>query len=94
MQEEDPNTKKSVMNRIELLKTLSRFLNEAMMGAAKGIQPDDDLAQRGLDSMGTVEFVTLVEEEFGLEEITPEEISRIATLNDAADLVLARLEGT
>ena len=94
MQEEDPNTKKSVMNRIELLKTLSRFLNEAMMGAAKDIQPDDDLAQRGLDSMGAVEFVTLVEEEFGLEEITPEEISRIATLNDAADLVLARLEGT
>ena len=94
MQEEDPNTKKSVMNRIELLKTLSRFLNEAMMGAAKDIQPDDDLAQRGLDSMGAVEFVTLVEEEFGLEEITPEDISRIATLNDAADLVLARLEGT
>ena len=94
MQEEDPNTKKSVMDRMDLLKTLSRFLNEAMMGAAKDIQPDDDLAQRGLDSMGTVEFVTLVEEEFGLEEITPEEISRIATLNDAADLVLARLEGT
>lgn len=94
MQEEDPNTKKSVMDRMELLKTLSRFLNEAMMGAAKDIQPDDDLAQRGLDSMGAVEFVTLVEEEFGLEEITPEEISRIATLNDAADLVLARLEGT
>ena len=83
-----------MMDRIQLLKTLSRFLNEAMMGAAKDIQPDDDLAQRGLDSMGTVEFVTLVEEEFGLEEITPEEISRIATLNDAADLVLARLEGT
>lgn len=94
MQEENPNTKKSVMDRMDLLKTLSRFLNEAMMGAAKDIQPDDDLAQRGLDSMGTVEFVTLVEEEFGLEEITPEEISRIATLNDAADLVLARLEGT
>ena len=94
MQEEDPNTKKSVMDRMDLLKTLSRFLNEAMMGAAKDIQPDDDLAQRGLDSMGTVEFVTLVEEEFGLEEITPEDISRIATLNDAADLVLARLEGT
>lgn len=82
------------MDRIQLLKTLSRFLNEAMMGAAKDIQPDDDLAQRGLDSMGTVEFVTLVEEEFGLEEITPEEISQIATLNDAADLVLARQEGT
>lgn len=94
MQEEGPNTKKSVMDRIELLKTLSRFLNEAMMGAAKDIQPDDDLAQRGLDSMGTVEFVTLVEEEFGLKEITPEEISRIVTLNDAADLVLARLEDT
>jgi len=94
LQEENPNTKKSVMDRMDLLKTLSRFLNEAMMGAAKDIQPDDDLAQRGLDSMGTVEFVTLVEEEFGLEEITPEEISRIATLNDAADLVLARLEGT
>ena len=94
MQEENPNTKKSVMDRMDLLKTLSRFLNEAMMGAAKDIQPDDDLAQRGLDSMGTVEFVTLVEEEFGLEEITPEEISRIATLNDAADLVLVRQEGT
>ena len=78
------------MDRIQLLKTLSRFLNEAMMGAAKDIQPDDDLAQRGLDSMGTVEFVTLVEEEFGLEEITPEEISRISTLNDAADLVIER----
>ena len=87
MQEEDSITEKTEMDRKQLLNTLSRFLNEAMMGGAKDIQPDDDLAQRGLDSMGTIEFVTLVEEEFELEEI-----SRIATLNDAADLVLAREE--
>jgi|TARA_B110001454_G_C12479004_1_gene333545 acyl carrier protein len=93
MREDEPKHEKSIMDRNELLNTLSRFLNEAMMGAAKDIQPDDDLAQRGLDSMGTVEFVTLVEEEFGLDEITPEEISRISTLNAAADLVLTRRAG-
>lgn len=80
------------MDRAELLKKLSTFLNEAMMGAAKDVQPDDNLAQKGLDSMGTVEFVSMVEEEFALEEIRPEEISKIDTLNDAADLVIARLE--
>ena len=47
------------MEREELLKKLSAFLNEAMMGRAKDVSPDDDLADKvGLDSMGTVEFVT------------------------------------
>ncbi len=80
------------MERDELLKKLSEFLNEAMMGRAADIKPDDDLAKKGLDSMGTVEFVTLVEEEFGLDEVRPDEIASIKTLNDAVDMVLGRLE--
>ena len=80
------------MDRNELLTKLTEFLNEAMMGRAADIKPDDDLAKIGLDSMGAVEFVTLVEEEFSLDEVSPDEISRIKTLNDAADLVLGRIE--
>jgi len=79
------------MDRKELLEKLSEFLKEAMVGRVSGIDPDDDLTEKvGLDSMGTIEFVALVEDEFGLERLTPEEISCIRTLNDAADLVLSK----
>lgn len=81
------------MERAELLEKLSEFLKEAMVGASPDVAPHDDLAEKvGLDSMGAVDFVTLVEEEFGLEQLSPEEISGIRTLNDAADLVLGKME--
>ncbi|MFT5469662.1 MAG: acyl carrier protein [Verrucomicrobiales bacterium] len=79
------------MNRDELLGKLTDFLNEAMMGRATDITPDEDLLKKGLDSMGAVEFVSQIEDEYGLDEVSPEEITKLKTLNDAADMVLAKL---
>ena len=81
------------MDRVELLEKLSTFLNEAMMGRAEGIQPDEDLRAKGLDSMGAVDFATMIEEEYGLEEFDPEEVFNLQNLNDAADLVLSKIDG-
>ena len=42
------------MERDKLLEKLTSFLNEAMMGRADGVKPDDSLSKLGLDSMGTM----------------------------------------
>jgi acyl carrier protein len=80
------------MDRQEVLDKMSEFLKEAMMGRVSEVKPDDDLARDiGLDSMGAVEFISMVEDEFDI-SVTGEELSNIKTLNGAADLVLKKIE--
>jgi len=80
------------MDRQELLEKMSEFLKEAMMGRVSEVKPDDDLARDiGLDSMGAVEFISMVEDEFDI-SVTGEELSNIKTLSGAADLVLKKME--
>ena len=80
------------MDRQELLEKMSEFLKEAMMGRVSEVKPDDDLSRDiGLDSMGAVEFISMVEDEFDI-SVTGEELSNIKTLNGAADLVLKKIE--
>ena len=75
------------MDRQVLLDQMTEFLKEAMMGRVSEVKPDDDLARDvGLDSMGAVEFISMVEDEFNI-SVTGEELSNIKTLNGAADLV-------
>lgn len=78
------------MDRTELLKKMSEFVKEAMMGRVSAVRPEDDFASDiGMDSMGAVEFVTMVEDEYGI-SVDSGELADIKTLNDAVDLVLKK----
>jgi acyl carrier protein len=80
------------MKREDLLQQMSDFLKEAMMGRVGEVKPEDDLASDvGLDSMGAVEFVGMVEDEFGI-SVNTDELSSIKTLNHAVDLVLEKVK--
>jgi acyl carrier protein len=80
------------MKREDLLQKMSDFLKEAMMGRVGEVKPEDDLASDiGLDSMGAVEFVGMVEDEFGI-SVNTDELSSIKTLNHAVDLVLEKVK--
>ena len=80
------------MDREELVKKMSGFLKEAMMGSVSEVKPEHDLADDiGMDSMGAVEFITMVEEESGI-SVNAEELANIKTLSDAVDLVLKKVD--
>lgn len=81
------------MNREELLDKMADFLKQALMSrASEEIAPDDNLAEDlGLDSMGAIEFVGLVEDEYGI-SVSPDEIATIRTLNDAVDLAARKID--
>jgi len=79
------------MDRENLLNKMADFLKEAMMGRVSEVKPEDDLADDiGMDSMGAVEFITMVEEEYGI-SVNAEELADIKTLSDAVDLVLKKV---
>jgi acyl carrier protein len=80
------------MDRGELVKKMSQFVSEAMMGRVSEVKPEDDLANDiGMDSMGAVEFVTMVEDEYGI-SVAAGELADIKTLNDAVELVMKKME--
>ncbi len=79
------------MDREELVKKMSGFLKEVTMGRVSEVKPEDNLADDiGMDSMGAVEFITMVEEEYGI-SVNAEELADIKTLSDAVDLVLKKV---
>ena len=80
------------MKREELIAALSGFLKEALRLKDTHIGPQDNLMEKfGLDSMGAVEYVIKLEEEFDI-SISDEEMQTVFTLNRAADLVLEKLQ--
>ena len=79
------------MKREELIAALSDFLKETLRLKNTHIDPQDNLMEKfGLDSMGAVEYVIKLEEEFDI-AISDEEVQTVYTLNRAADLVLEKL---
>ena len=79
------------MKREELIAALSDFLKETLRIKNANIDPQDNLMEKfGLDSMGAVEYVIKLEEEFDI-SISDEEVQTVYTLNRAADLVLEKL---
>jgi acyl carrier protein len=66
-------------------------LKKSLFDQDQDINPDsllvDDL---GLDSMGIVEFVTSIEEEFGI-KIDDFEIDNIKTLEDSTKLIQSKI---
>lgn len=80
------------MGKEELISKLSDFLKEALRLKNTHIGPEDNLMEKfGLDSMGAVEYVIKLEEEFDI-AISDEEMQTVYTLNRAADLVLEKLQ--
>ena len=80
------------MERQYLIQTLSDCLQETLRLKHVHIEPDDNLMEKlGLDSMGAVEFVIKLEEQFDI-SIDDEEVQTMNTLNRTADLILGKLE--
>lgn len=80
-------------DRTEVETTLRKFLEESLMqGHSFDFGPDDNLREAvGLDSLGAVEFVDAIEEEFEI-DISDDEFRSISTFKDAVDLAMIKLE--
>ena len=76
------------MERIEVVGKISEFVKETMMGRVSDIKLDDSLAEDiGVDSMGRVELITMIEDEYGM-LIEDDDVSSMITVNDVVDYVL------
>jgi acyl carrier protein len=80
------------VTRDEVAAKLRAFLQQALVGNQEvTIGDDDDLRDTlGLDSMGAIEFVDQIEEEFEV-EIEDDELRGLRTFNDAVDLAMRKL---
>ena len=80
------------MERLEVVDKISEFVKETMMGRVSDIKPDDSLAEDiGVDSMGRVELITMIEDEYGM-LIEDDDVSSMITVNDVVDYVLKHVE--
>lgn len=79
------------MGKEQLISRLSDFLRETLRRKDLQIDPEDNLVEKtGLDSMGAVEFIFKLEDEFEI-SIDDNEAQKIQTLNRAAEMVLEKL---
>ena len=79
------------MTREEIADKLSGYLRQSLIDDVSEVDRNADLRTvLGLDSMGAIEFVTMLEDELGI-AISDEELRGILTLNDAIDLAEKRL---
>ena len=79
------------MGKEELITRLANYLRETIRKKDLQINPDDNLMEKtGLDSMGAVEFIFKLEDEFGI-SIDDNEAQKIQTLNRTAEIVLEKL---
>ena len=80
------------MGKEQLISKLSDYLRETLRRKDLQINPEDNLLEKtGLDSMGAIEFIIKLEEEFDI-SIDDNEAERIQTLNRVAELVLEKLQ--
>ena len=78
------------MDREEILLKVSDLIRQVLMSKKLVIQPENNLADDlGMDSMGAVEFVNNVEDEYKI-SITEDEMQVIKTVNDAVNLILEK----
>lgn len=74
------------LNRTQIEETLTACLRKALLKEHIKIDPDASLRHTlGLDSMGTIEFIDMLEEAFDV-SIDDDEVAQIDTLNDAIAL--------
>ena len=78
------------MEREEVLQKVSDLIRQVMMAKNLVVQPENNLADDlGMDSMGAVEFVNAVEDEYKI-SVTEDEMQSIKTVNDAVNLIVGK----
>ena len=81
------------MEKQEVFLKVSDMIREVLMAKSLKIELENNLADDlGMDSMGAVEFVNAVEDEFKI-AINETEMQSIKTVNDAIALILVKITG-
>ena len=81
------------MEQQEVFLKVSDMIREVLMAKNLKIELENNLADDlGMDSMGAVEFVNAVEDEFKI-AINETEMQSIKTVNDAIALILVKITG-
>ncbi len=76
------------MDREQVVQKVADIIRQVLMTKNLKIEPENNLADDlGMDSMGAVEFVNNVEDEYHI-AVTEEEMQKIKTVNDAVNLIL------
>ena len=76
------------MDREQVVQKVADIIRQVLMTKNLKIEPENNLADDlGMDSMGAVEFVNNVEDEYHI-AVTEEEMQQIKTVNDAVKLIL------
>ena len=82
------------MNREEILQRVSDVIRQVLMAEQLVVKPESNLADDlGMDSMGAVEFVNTVEDEYKI-SINEDEMQSIKTVNDAVNMILNKTNHT
>ena len=78
------------MDREQVVQKVADIIRQVLMTKNLKIEPENNLADDlGMDSMGAVEFVNNVEDEYHI-AITEEEMQKIKTVNDAVNLIVTK----
>ena len=76
------------MDREQVVQKVADIIRQVLMTKNLKIEPENNLTDDlGMDSMGAVEFVNNVEDEYHI-AVTEEEMQKIKTVNDAVKLIL------
>lgn len=78
------------MDREQVVQKVADIIRQVLMTKNLKIEPENNLADDlGMDSMGAVEFVNNVEDEYHI-AVTEEEMQQIKTVNDAVNLIVTK----
>jgi|GEM_PF-1112913 len=76
------------MDREQVVQEVADIIRQVLMTKNLKIEPENNLTDDlEMDSMGAVEFVNNVEDEYHI-AVTEEEMQQIKTVNDAVNLIL------
>ncbi len=80
------------MSKSDIIKTIENMLKAILVVKNKNsIKPEDRLVDDlGIDSIGSVEFVTNLEDEYSI-EISDEEMESAKTIEQVVDIVLGKI---
>ena len=76
------------MDKDTVFMKVSDLIRSVLLQKNLKIEPDNSLSDDlGMDSLGAVELINAVEDEYHI-SVTEEEMQAIKTVNDAVDLIL------
>jgi len=79
------------MDKDTVFVKVSDLIRSVLLQKKLKIEPDNSLSDDlGMDSLGAVELINAVEDEYHI-SVTEEEMQAIKTVNDAVDLILAKI---